>query len=300
MLNIIFGQSKYYVDNLSENVRRGIRQKLRRGEWPNYARIGYVNNLKTKKIEIDNVIAPKIKQIFEQYSTGEYTLDRLALYAESIGLMGRHKNKRITKSNIVRILTNPIYYGVIRYNGEVFAGIHEHIISKELFDKVQEIYKNKSRPKAIKHKFFFTGLFKCPTCGCMITAEKQKGFVYYRCTKKKEECNSGYVREEKLVKKIDEQIRKVIADESLIKYLKGRIENEKQTLSASVEQEAKELDKKINEIDNKTNRLLDLYLENTISKRDFSKKKEFMLEEKLRLEQRLKYLERGNFTGSNF
>ena len=40
MLNIIFGQSKYYVDNLSENTKRGIREKLRRGEYPGFAPIG--------------------------------------------------------------------------------------------------------------------------------------------------------------------------------------------------------------------------------------------------------------------
>ena len=40
MLNIAFGQSKYFVDNLSENTKRGLRQKLRRGEWPGWAPIG--------------------------------------------------------------------------------------------------------------------------------------------------------------------------------------------------------------------------------------------------------------------
>ena len=61
MLNIAFGQSKYYVDNLSENVKRGIRQKLHRGEWPALAPIGYVNDLKTKKIDVDPVRAPLVR-----------------------------------------------------------------------------------------------------------------------------------------------------------------------------------------------------------------------------------------------
>jgi DNA invertase Pin-like site-specific DNA recombinase len=46
MLNIAFGQSKYFVDNLSENVKRGLRQKLRRGEWPGWVPVGYLNDLR--------------------------------------------------------------------------------------------------------------------------------------------------------------------------------------------------------------------------------------------------------------
>jgi len=44
-MQVAFGQSKYYSDNLSQNVRRGFRQKLRRGEWPGLAPFGYVNNI---------------------------------------------------------------------------------------------------------------------------------------------------------------------------------------------------------------------------------------------------------------
>jgi len=50
MLQVAFGQSKYYSDNLSENVKRGIRQKLRRGEWPGLAPFGYVNNSKQERL----------------------------------------------------------------------------------------------------------------------------------------------------------------------------------------------------------------------------------------------------------
>ena len=53
MLSIEFGQSKYYVDNLSENVKRGNRQKLRNGVWPSKAPYGYINNPKTRGIDIE-------------------------------------------------------------------------------------------------------------------------------------------------------------------------------------------------------------------------------------------------------
>ncbi len=70
MLQIAFGQSKYYVDNLSENVKRGMRQKIRNGIWPVRAPIGYLNNPKTRIIDVDLEKAPKIRKLFELYATG--------------------------------------------------------------------------------------------------------------------------------------------------------------------------------------------------------------------------------------
>ncbi len=58
MLNIAFGQSKYFVDNLRENVKRGLRQKIRNGVWPGWAPVGYLNNAKTCGIDVGREKAP--------------------------------------------------------------------------------------------------------------------------------------------------------------------------------------------------------------------------------------------------
>ena len=78
MLQVAFGQSKYYSDNLSENVKRGIRQKLRRGEWPGLAPFGYVNNPKTRTIEPDPTKARVIKKAFEESRKAAIRFYRLA------------------------------------------------------------------------------------------------------------------------------------------------------------------------------------------------------------------------------
>ena len=65
MLNIAFGQSKYYVDNLSENTKRGLRQKVRRGEYPSNAPFGYYNDKRAKTIKVDKQQAPLVVAIFE-------------------------------------------------------------------------------------------------------------------------------------------------------------------------------------------------------------------------------------------
>ena len=69
---LAFGQSKYYVDSLSVNVKRGNRQKLCRGEWPNKAPSGYLNDMSIKTIQVDKKRAKFVRQAFEMYATGGY------------------------------------------------------------------------------------------------------------------------------------------------------------------------------------------------------------------------------------
>jgi DNA invertase Pin-like site-specific DNA recombinase len=293
MLNIIFGQSKYYVDNLSENVKRGIRQKLRRGEWSSQAPFGYVNNYKTRNIDIDQNVGPKIKLLYEEYLSGKYSLNELKDFSVKIGLLGKRTGKPLQKSLIYKILNNPIYCGLIKSNGEVSEGRFEPIISKELFYKAKEIMKRKNRPQRIKHRFIFTGLIKCNHCGCMITAETHKGHTYYRCTKKKEECDTKFIREEYLVEQLNKKLKKVLIDDELQAYLENKLVEEKDNINDSGKEAKKILDKSLNDIDLKINRLMDLYLEGQISKRDHANRKEKMLGEKYKIQQDLNQLENG-------
>ena len=89
MLSIAFGQSKYYIDNLSENIKRGHRQKLKNGLWPQMAPLGYLNNRETKQIYVDKEKSPLIKKAFEAYATGKYTLKELRKIINELGLKGR-------------------------------------------------------------------------------------------------------------------------------------------------------------------------------------------------------------------
>ena len=203
MLNIAFGQSKYYVDNLSENVKRGLRQKVRRGEYPGVAPTGYLNDKATKKMIPDPERFSLIQKLFKLYATGKYSIKEVRDIITKEGLRSR-KGKILSVSNIQNILKNPFYYGAFKFNGELYQGIHTPAISKKLFDEVQEVMKEKSKPKKRKEKinYAFRGLLKCGECGCAITSEIQKGHIYYRCTKKRGKCSQRYIREELLAEKI--------------------------------------------------------------------------------------------------
>src|SRR3990167_8643167 len=208
MMSVEFGMANQFIRDLSSNVKRGLRAKVKNGEFPSTAPVGYLNDVRVKTIVIDRKKSKIIRAAFELYAKGNSRLEDVSNFLFDNGVRsfgGLHFHKYRVKF----ILTNPFYVGLFKYGGEIHEGRHTPIIEKRLFDKVQKVMterghpqKNHSNPKAL------CGLLHCGECGCMITAEVQKGHTYYRCTKKKGVCSQGYIREEALIPQLDELFRK--------------------------------------------------------------------------------------------
>jgi site-specific DNA recombinase len=292
MLNIAFGQSKYMVDNLSENVKRGQRQKLRRGEWPGWAPLGYLNHKDLRKVVIDPVKGPLVRELFDLYATGHHNLPELQKLTFGSGLMSR-KGKPLSKSELQRTLKRPFYYGLMKYTGEWHQGTHEPLVTKELFDKVQAVIQRQSRPKKRKNTFALLGFATCATCGGAITAERQKGHHYYRCTKKKGKCTEPYVREEHLAEQVRAAIAKVALPPDVFQQMMAEWAKEQETARQPIAPIKAELQKKTVEVQKKIDRLLELHLDGLIEKSEYRSKKEILLNKKVELEEEIKKAEEG-------
>jgi site-specific DNA recombinase len=297
MLNIAFGQSKYFVDNLSENTKRGLRQKLRRGEWPGWAPVGYLND-KLKHIVVpDPERAPLVRKLFERYATSKHSLKDIQNIAKSIGLFSR-SGKVLSVSLIQSILSNPFYYGVFRYNGELYEAKHEPIITKKLFDGVQKVMANKAKPKK-QHKvveYPYRGLCVCAECGCAITSETQKGHHYYRCTKKRGACSQKYVREEVLTEQINDVIKKVSLPPSWADKMLTKLEEDREQEAQDGTRFAQNLKSEISVCDEKLEKLLDAHLDEMISKEEYVSKKQKLLNKKVEISEQLADFEHnGNY-----
>ena len=287
MLNIAFGQSKYYVDNLSENIRRGIRQKLRNGIWPAWAPLGYVNDKEKRCIVIDKQKAKLIKKAFELYATGEYPLSSIRKKINLAGLVGK-KGKLLSVSNYQYMLKNPIYYGVIRYNGELYDGKHEPIITKKLFDTVQEVMKRKSKPKGRTLKpYVYRGFFHCGECGCFITTETQKGHNYLRCTKRKNPCSQKYTREEIITSQGQEEIKKVSLSSAWVDACVQELEKERTQTKQAEGSFVLKLRNESIEIEQKLDSLLDLQLSGALSQEEYVAKKTKLLNQKIDISEKI-------------
>ena len=290
MLNMAFGQSKYYVDSLSENTKRGLREKVRRGIFPGLAPLGYLNDPHRKEIVVDKQFAPIIKQVFETYASGRYTLREISLLLKENGVTTRGE-KPYCLDRVKFILTNPFYYGLFRYSGEVYEGSHEPIIEKSLFDKVQRVLVERGhqyKREVIKHDL--CGLFHC-SCGMMITAENKTkvqkngnrhSYTYYRCSRKskKVKCKEPALREELLDKRLSDFLLDFAPPKEISDFLLKRLEQDAETERANYGTTRSEAEAKLHDISIKQKILFDSYLEQDIDRQTFLDKKTELLSEK--------------------
>ena len=298
MLSMAFSQSKYYVDNLSENTKRGLRQKVRLGHYPSGAPIGYINDVRKKIIIIDKRRAPLVVEAYELYAVGDKTLQDIADFLASKGIMTKGK-KPLSKDQIKYMLTNPFYYGHFRYNGEIHEGKHKGIIEKKLFDRVQAVIARRCHPqKSATAPQIFCGLLHCGGCNMSITAEKkvkhQKNgntheYIYYRCTRKSKvmKCTEPAITELELTT----QLTDILQGYALPKSWAGQLE----TMLAEDERKAEQssgvfiakAQNKIGNLQGKLQRLLDSYLDQDIDQNTYKTKQAELMSEKKSLEEQI-------------
>jgi len=292
MLQIAFGQSKYYVDSLRENVTRGMRHKVRNGVWPSKAPLGYLNNPKTRGIDVDKGKAPMLKKVFELYATGKYNLRELAEWCNRVNLKSNLGND-ISIGKVHELLQNVFYLGLMKYKGEIHEATHEPLISKKLFDKVQEIMREKGKPQKVKkHNFAFLGLMKCPYSAA-ITAEKKikpsgREYIYYRCTKKKGPCQEKhFLREEELYPQIKSFLQKVSLSSHDTEKVLAELNKDEHQAKEQAKTTVQNLKISFSEVEKKLEKLLDVYLDETITAEEYASRKEKLVKQKVGLREQI-------------
>ncbi len=178
------------INNLSEEVKKGQKEKLAQGWSPQgEPPLGYkTTGEKGHKTHIiDRERAPLIKKMFELYSTGNYPLTTLANTMKKEGLRN-NRNKPVSRSRIHGLLSNPFYIGINKWNGEIHNNAKQEIfIGRDLFNLVQDKLSIKfgGKPKYSKHNYIFKAKVKCEECGGTIAWEMQKGQLYGYCNRYK-------------------------------------------------------------------------------------------------------------------
>ncbi len=297
MLSIAFGQSKYYVDNLSQNVKRGLHFKAMQGEWPGFAPFGYVNDRNTRSLKVVPEQAKLVKTVFEKFSKSEFASMR-----EVRNYLFRHevkrKNDRPLHYNQIReMLTRNLYYGVFTYAGETYEGKHEPIISKRLFDQAQEVIAKKYNRKPQKHEFDFTGFIKCKNCDSFITAESHKKFykttnreatyIYYRCVKKKGVCSQPYVTKDDVESQLREIVASVALSEVWVNKMLELLKKDEIKEKGEVKIELARSTISLEAVEKKLDKLLESYLEEIVDTEGYQSKKDQLIQQKIILKEKI-------------
>ena len=196
LMYIEFGMAQKYIDDLSRNVKRGIKTKLEKGLFPSVAPLGYLNN--TDKVKKEKNIIPDperfqiIRQMLDLMLSGTHTPPRILEIANrdwgfKTRLMGKLGGKPLSRSGIYSIFTSPFYYGWFEYpkgSGQWYKGTHEPTITEEEYDRVQILLGRKGKPRLQRHSFSFTGFIHCGECGSMVTAEEKHQMICSLCKHK--------------------------------------------------------------------------------------------------------------------
>ncbi|OQB05867.1 MAG: Recombinase [bacterium ADurb.Bin212] len=218
LLMILCSQAKLENDHRGENVKRGMKAKCEMGYRPSKSPLGYLPDLTSprgmRSIILDPERAPIIKQMFEKVYFNGWSGREIFQWLNEIGFSTR-SGKKITLSSVYRTLNNPYYCGVYEYpkgSGTWYTANHPAIISKQLFEDVQErlAVVPKSSPGTIEYNF--TKLLKCGYCGSGVTAERKikkfkngtsRVYIYYHCTQARNIiCKNPYIKEEELLNQL--------------------------------------------------------------------------------------------------
>lgn len=237
-------QARFYLDNLSEEVKKGQEQKAIQGKYPGgMLPLGYIRNPVSKDIAIDPDRGPIIRRLFEMYSEGECSIDDLHEYVKSSRLTYLRSGRVIARSEIERILKKPFYTGKFQWHKDIYQGDHPAIVDSILFEKVQEVFRARSNGRFSMKNFTFSRLIQCGHCGNLITAEIKKGkYTYYHCTGYGKKHKISYVSE----KNIDDQFAAIVSKATLpyswYDFLKYNLESEFRNKKISIARERDRLE----------------------------------------------------------
>ncbi len=221
LLMILCSQAKLENDNKSINVKRGLRARVEMGLWPCKPPTGYTKYKRMdQKCEsvIDPDRSPIIKQMFEKIAYDGWSGRKVYQWLKHDIDFKTENNIHLSLGNLYRIFQNHFYYGRFEFpkeSGNWYNGSHKPIITKELFDLVQEKIKSQTlEPRSSQKEFAFTKIMTCGLCGSGITADEkfkhQKNgnvnrYVYYKCTRIKDsDCKCGFINEDDLITQLQE------------------------------------------------------------------------------------------------
>jgi site-specific DNA recombinase len=214
MHDIHVAVAKHYVENLSDEVKKGMREKAEQGMYPGRAPFGYRNNPVARAIDIDQQKAPILRRIFERYASGRYSLTSLreALIAED--------GVKLNRAYLEKILKNVFYIARFVWRGVEYQGCHPPLISPQLFQRAQDVFAGRNKPRYRKHDFAFAGLLRCAHDGCTVTTERQKGkYVYYRCSHGRGRCGLPYMREQDVSERMGELLKGIYVPEKIARSI---------------------------------------------------------------------------------
>ncbi len=228
-MGVMFARS--YVLQLSDNVKRGNKEKFIRGEWASKAPFGYVNGPNAQNrpwIYVDETKREFIVWLFEAYASNNWSMRMIAEEAIKRGFMVASSKNRHKTSTVEQILKQPFYCGKMIRSGREAFHVYETIITQKLFYKVQDVLAEKSRKKQKNNSipYIFNHVFRCQKCnGAIVGINPKAGFIYYRCSNAKCENYKSNKSEVELLAYIEKLFSKFPLTDELVDMIVAKLKD---------------------------------------------------------------------------
>ena len=278
---------EYYSLNLSENVQRGKKEKAERGEHNGNPPFGYDYDKNLKRLIVNTEKAKVVKLIYDMFINTQ-NLKHICSTLNNLDIKPMRGGKWGTKT-LKLILKNRTYIGEVKHLNDYYKGLHEPIISKEQFNKVQKIWEYRDIHFAkckiqVQHNHWLRGILKCGDCG--------KGMVYFQRKDRTEpifqcsgytngKCSNHYI----LVKEIENEIVNLLKKDST-----GKISINISNDTSQYDNEINMLLSALKKIDLKRERIKNAYINGIDSIEEYKKNKEFLIQEETTIQEQLEKL----------
>jgi len=226
--NIMLTFAQFERELISERIRDKLLERAKKGYW-NIGSTPFGYKREDKKLVINHDEAKVVKYIFEEFiNTG-------SVYEVYKSLKGKGWNNRkglpITVEEISKLVRRVVYVGKIEYKGNIYQGIHQPIVSNDIFSAAQSIERKKVKRKIVQNNHFFPGMVKCKECGSTMTPVfaskgkigRKRRYFYYRCTSISKRdisfCGTRYVSSDRLDTYIISNLRNMLNSEIYLKSL---------------------------------------------------------------------------------
>jgi site-specific DNA recombinase len=212
MWNIYVASAKKYTDTLREEAMKGMAEKLAQGWLPAVPPPGYMTVTRNgKRIHIPNTDTELlIKKAFKAYVEPSHSIATITDLMRDMGVVTR-QGKPHSKSHVQKMLNNPFYVGINRFNGKDYPGVQETFISKELFNKVQQKMHRNRPSRYRKHNPVLKNIIRCNNCGGLVTWQLQKGRYYGTCQRGSDACKGRkLLREDRIEEEIAAMLQKLV------------------------------------------------------------------------------------------
>ena len=285
--------SAHYIRNLREEVKKGIRGRLKQGLYPLPAPIGYLDQGGGKPKVPDPVRAPYVRMAFDLYGSGQFALHGLADELYERGFRGR-SYKKVGFNRMAEMLRNPFYIGVIRMkrSGESYLGVHEPLVTTALFERVQMRLDGKMNAKVAVHDFQFRRMIACGQCGYRVIGESQKGHVYYRC----HACIGQSIREEAVQTAIEASLVRISLAEDEVEEVRQLASVHTVDWAAERQNLLRAASIQLDNVKDRLGRLMDIYLDGEVDRKLFEEKKLTLLLKQKSLEEERSRIQSGEQT----